>query len=252
MGAGNASFTLRLGGNEYKCEMKLRGGPARVADMLPAMHAITDLVVETAVEEAADGGRTVTCRAGCGTCCRQSVPISVHEAEALIRLISGMDEPRREKVKARFEDALRMIADAGILDELRAIAPLEDDARREIARKYFNLGIACPFLEEESCSIYEHRPIRCREYLVTSPAEHCANPSPETVEVIQLRGAPLQALYSIGAGDAGDPPDLLPMILLFEWRGPTENAMRPAPQILQSFLTALGGGAPTNSAGPGQ
>lgn len=241
MGAGTASFTLRLGGNDYKCEMKLPAEPARVADILPAMHALTDLVVESAVEESVKGGRPVTCRAGCGACCRQSVPISVHEAGALLRVISEMDEPRRQRVKARFDDALRRIADAGILEGLRRIASLDDEARSEIALEYFKLEIACPFLEDESCSIYEDRPIRCREYLVTSPAEHCANPSPETVNLVQLRGAPLRALYTIGAGDDGDPPDLFTMILLPEWCGPTESAMRPAPQILQSFLKALGG-----------
>ena len=40
---------------------------------------------------------------------------------------------------------------------------------RILGREYFQLGIPCPFLEEESCSIYHDRPITCREYLVTSP-----------------------------------------------------------------------------------
>lgn len=31
-----------------------------------------------------------------------------------------------------------------------------------------------PFLEDDACSIHPHRPSVCREYLVTSPAEHCA------------------------------------------------------------------------------
>jgi Fe-S-cluster containining protein len=34
----------------------------------------------------------------------------------------------------------------------------------------------CPFLEDESCSIHPDRPLVCREYLVTSPAELCAGP----------------------------------------------------------------------------
>jgi len=250
MATGIASFRLRLGPNESKCELRLPEGPVRVADVLPALYAITGLVIETGIEEAESAGRTVTCKAGCGACCRQSVPISVHEAEALLQVISGMDEARREKVKTRFEDALRKIAGAGMLDDLRRIAPLQDEARREIARRYFALGIACPFLENEACSIYENRPIRCREYLVTSPAEHCADPSPETVEVTPLRGAPLQALYTIGAGDSGTPPDLFPMILLPEWQGPSESAQLPAPKILQSFLTALGGVAPEPIAKP--
>jgi hypothetical protein len=48
------------------------------------------------------------------------------------------------------------------------------------------LGIPCPFLEEESCSIHPDRPIPCREYLVTSPAVECARPTAETVHCVPL------------------------------------------------------------------
>ena len=53
---------------------------------------------------------------------------------------------------------------------------------------YFRLGIACPFLESESCSIHRDRPLVCREYLVSSPSEHCADPVRGTIERVPLAG----------------------------------------------------------------
>jgi hypothetical protein len=52
--------------------------------------------------------------------------------------------------------------------------------------QYFNLVIPCPFLEDNSCSIYAERPLRCREYLVTSPAINCNSPTKDTVELVDF------------------------------------------------------------------
>lgn len=251
MGTGTATFTLRLGQNEYKCDMRLPNGPVKVAELLPVMNAVAELVVDNAVDEAVAEGRTITCKAGCGACCRQPVPISVHEAEMLLRLVGGMEWERRVKVEARFADAIRRMQESGLIEAMRGIGKLTDEnERRELALQYFALGVPCPFLEDESCSIYEHRPMRCREYLVTSPAENCAKPTPESVKMVQLKGAPAQALYRLGSGEKEVEPEFVVMTLLPEWKGSAGEATVPAPQILQTFLISLGGGGSKSEAKP--
>jgi Fe-S-cluster containining protein len=42
-----------------------------------------------------------------------------------------------------------------------------------INREYNALRMACPFLDQETCSIYDHRPAACRELLVTTPPALC-------------------------------------------------------------------------------
>jgi hypothetical protein len=44
----------------------------------------------------------------------------------------------------------------------------------------------CPFLANGFCSIHEHRPLSCREYLVTSPNERCERFGDEPVEKVRL------------------------------------------------------------------
>lgn len=251
MGTGTATFTLRLGQNEYKCDMRLPNGPVKVAELLPVMNAVAELVVDNAVDEAVAEGRTITCKAGCGACCRQPVPISVHEAEMLLRLVAGMEWERRVRVEARFADAMRRMQESGLIEGMRGIGKLTDEnERRELALQYFALGVPCPFLEDESCSIYEHRPMRCREYLVTSPAGNCAKPTPESVKMVQLKGAPAQALYRLGSGEKEVEPEFVVMTLLPEWKGTVGEATVPAPQILQTFLISLGGGGSKSEAKP--
>ncbi len=251
MSTGHASFTLRLGKNIYKCELEMPSGPVRVAELLPVLNKLAGFVIEGAVEETLEAGGAITCKAGCGACCRQPVPVSVHEAEVLEQVIAGMDAERRAVIEARFEGAIRRLDEGGLLEAMRDVHALDENGRRDLALKYFALGIACPFLEEESCSIYEHRPMRCREYLVTSPAENCSTPTPQSVKMVQLKAAPSLALYRLGAGLWRDEPEYLLMSLMADWKGQrAETPREAAPQILQTFLLALSGEEPKSAAKP--
>jgi hypothetical protein len=69
---------------------------------------------------------------------------------------------------------------------LEKIRSLPDSQFDELGHLYFEPAIACPFLEDESCSIHPDRPLACREYLVSSPASACAHPSPESIERVDL------------------------------------------------------------------
>jgi Fe-S-cluster containining protein len=81
----------------------------------------------------------------------------------LADLVSSMPEPRRHLMRRRFA-ATGTAIDA----HFPRHAPLTG-----LADEYFALGIACPFLEDEACSIHPDRPSICREYMVTTPAERC-------------------------------------------------------------------------------
>ena len=132
-----------------------------------------DLVMGRPVKTAEKSGKSISCKAGCGACCRQLVPITPTEAYNLRDLIESLPEPRRSDIRARFAEARRKLDEAGLLEKLLHPETVGDELRA-VGMEYFRLGIACPFLEAESCSIYPDRPIACREYLVTSPAEGAA------------------------------------------------------------------------------
>jgi Fe-S-cluster containining protein len=129
---------------------------------------------------------------------------------------------------------------AGILEKLRNPDGFSDDELRPMGLEYFRQGIPCPFLEREACSIYADRPVACREYLVTSPAEHCAAPSPETVHCVRLAAKVSTAVARMGRAPEGRFIRWAPLIFADEWAEiHPEEPSRPGTELLQELFDRL-------------
>src|SRR5260370_34332825 len=69
-------------------------------EIVPALQGLVNAVVE-----AAEAGKAVSCRKGCGACCRQLVPVSRTEGERLLQLVEAMPAERRAALAKRFAAA---------------------------------------------------------------------------------------------------------------------------------------------------
>jgi Fe-S-cluster containining protein len=101
----------------------------------------------------------VACRKGCSACCRMDVSITTFEAERLA-LVSG----RRLK---------------------RPRAPTPGETRR-------HLGTPCPFLVNDSCSVYEARPFACRAHFSFDTSAYWCQPErafDEDMPMMEMGGA---------------------------------------------------------------
>src|SRR6476469_1740451 len=100
--SGHATATLRLKVGDLAIAHPLTVPNAAVpaTAVLPALQGLVNEVVG-----AAEAGRTISCRKGCGACCRQLVPISEIEVESIRRLVDELPAPRRREIVARFEKA---------------------------------------------------------------------------------------------------------------------------------------------------
>lgn len=198
--------------------------PVPAAEVVPALQGLVNAVVE-----AAEMGKAISCRKGCGACCRQLVPVSRTEGERLLQLVEALPAERRETLKARFAAAEAAIAAAGLKDR-------HGRSDRELSTAYFALGVACPFLEEESCSIHPERPLVCREYLVTSPAELCSGPKQEGVTPVAV---PKVSMAARGLQEEKD--DWFALALLMAWARtrPRKTVRRTGPEWVQRFLKGM-------------
>lgn len=244
---------MQLPGGTLAADFRVPAGPASPGDFLPLARALADQIVRLSVAHVEAEGRAVSCRAGCGACCRQLVPINKAEARSIRDLVEALPEPRRSEVKGRFAEAVRVLGEAGLLTSLDHRAGHEDDEHRwALGRRYFQMGVACPFLEDESCSIYPDRPLVCREYLVTTPPELCARPVHNEVEVVPLATSVGVAFARFQTPRLGpDEPRWLPLILALKWADshPEEPPTVPGPRLLEALLArieppAAAGGAP--------
>lgn len=240
---GIARFKLKIAGAELEASASLPTEPTRTSEMLPVFRSLTDTIVNMSVEAVKDQGLSISCKAGCGACCRQMVPVSEHEARSLAALVDSLPEERQAVIRERFHQGLLKLKEAGVIDDMMRLAEIKRAGdRSELGLKYFHAGVPCPFLENESCGIYEDRPLRCREYLVTSPPEHCAHPTANSVKGVILPVIPSVALFQFGNGDGKQRRVVLPLIAALAWVAIQEEEKLPhaTPQeVLLNFLKGL-------------
>ena len=243
-------FTLRLGVGGPDAEgaaVVVRVPTARIrpVDFLPSIHPLADALVEAAVHAVRREGKAISCRAGCGACCRQLVPISLVEAQFLAELVAGWPEERRGRVMRRFQEAVASLRAAGLLERVGAAQQgqgASDHEKTELARDYFRAQVACPFLEAESCSIHPDRPLSCREYLVTSPAARCETPGLGVIEKVPLYVKPTQVLFRFHDGEGRGEVRWVPLVLAMQWaagRGQDDDPRRPGDAMFQDFVQRL-------------
>jgi Fe-S-cluster containining protein len=234
-----------IGGFELKMSVSVPSGPTKLDDLVPLLQILSDKVVSAAEQKVETQGACVSCRKGCGACCRQLVPVSPVEARHVARLVAHMPEPRKSKILSRFAAARRRLEEAGLWQRLNNRQALPEDGVSEFGLAYFRLGIPCPFLEDESCSIHLDRPLTCREYLVTSPAENCANPTPQSVAAARSEPGATQGRYL----------NWVPLIQALDWaaENPEPAAEKNGPDLLRQVLENLacsGTAPPPSSAAP--
>ena len=234
-----AEVTLSSPDWELRTKVRFPTGPIRMRQMLPMVQVLADRVVDVASETVKGQGQRISCTKGCGACCRQLVPIAQVEARHIRTVVERMDEPRRSTIRARFGEARRRLEESGLLQRLLESDQWREGDSRALGLQYFGLGIPCPFLEEESCSIYHDRPIACREYLVTSPAENCARPTAETVKLVPLPFRIWTAMARVE--DAFRRAPWVPLILAPEWAEahPDEPSPRPGSDLVRGLFDQI-------------
>jgi Fe-S-cluster containining protein len=238
-------------GADRTVDVEIPSGATRLTDLLPATRALSDGFAAAALDSEKAAGRRASCRAGCGACCRQVVVISMVEAQGLAELVASLPEERRATIRARFADAVRRLEDAQLLKRdaprgerdlvARNLGSLEASLQ-DLGRRYFALQIACPFLENESCSIHDQRPSVCREYHVTSPAELCATLYRNAVDRVPMPVRVGDALMKTAQRVAGTPLAKIPLTLSLEWsesNGERLAATHDGGELLETFLTEL-------------
>jgi Fe-S-cluster containining protein len=235
---------LRVLGEAVELEALQPPGPVRLDEVLPFLRELEDRVIDVTVKHAERGGTAISCRAGCAACCKaQPVPVTPPEAYAPWRLVESLPEPQRQTVRARFADRVNRLRQAG-LDQhfLHRAADLTQEEARAIAERYFRLRLACPFLEDDCCSIYKDRPFVCRQYLVTSPAELCEDPFHNPVRPVPMPIAAAGATLETAEELLKTPQLTVPLILALDYaaahREELENRF-DAQALYEGWLKAI-------------
>src|SRR5262249_52639483 len=144
---------------ELSARVTLPLGPAHASDLLPLVRDLADAIVRETSKAVEATGARISCKKGCGSCCRNLVVIAEERPRRLLAFVDGLPEPRRSQIQARFADARDRLEKVGLLTRLHKAEHWTGDEYTRLVTEYFQQGIPCPFLEDESCSIYEERPV---------------------------------------------------------------------------------------------
>ena len=187
-------------------EAKIPALPGGRRVLLPVLRRAADALL---AEGARRQGVAPTCRAGCAACCRQLVPLASAEADDLRARLARLPAPRRAALEARFGAARRRLAATGLEDLLMDVRQIPPEGLEVLGGQYLEAGVDCPFLEDDRCMIYRHRPLACRQYSVSSPPDECAGAAGR-VRRIAPAGRAINAALDAADGTSWIP---LPMLL---------------------------------------
>lgn len=209
---------LNVSGAPLDLQMTVPAKPVKPQYLLPIFQQMTNAFVGLAEDAVIGAGEKISCAKGCGACCSQAVPLAEIETYQLAELVESMPEPRCTEIKNRFAEAVRHFMEIGWFQRLDECGSLSNEEREKVVLEYFYENISCPFLEEGSCSIHQDRPLACREYLVTSPAVNCNNPTAKGIQMVPLPIKPSATVRKItNSQNLNKSVNFVPLILALEW-----------------------------------
>ena len=243
----SVEFTVGIDGGKFTATAIVPVGQTNLTQILPVLQSLDDSLIAGVATQLRNVGRAISCKAGCGACCRQMVPISIFEAQALGEWIRTLPESHQQELAGRFHQALLKLSAVGLIDRMvNEDWFAETESARDLALAYLYERIPCPFLENESCSIHPDRPLACREYLVTSEPEHCFDPATLQSVPVNLPLHFSRVLNRIGADLEGDARGWIPLLFLFAWMKsgarPGDAVAGDGPQVLYEFVKRISDG----------
>ncbi len=222
----SVSITLPTGEAPLRVTVQVPAWPVAPQVMLPLFHQLANTVADLAEHKAEAQAQRISCRKGCAACCRQPVPLAEAEIHYLVNIVAQQPEPRRSELLRRFHTAASHFQETGWLEAYARCTDAQE--LKGIVREYFNQRVACPFLEEESCSIHPQRPVACREYLVTSDPLHCAADTDAEVRRLPMATTMMDMLGKmVRFRQLPGGKSFLPMVFALAW---AEQFPEPAPE----------------------
>jgi len=164
---------------EVKLSQDNSGGKERLKKFtLNVLEEPVHVVIGVTNEDSAiRNGTEIPCAKGCSACCSYLTPLPVPEAHLLREEIAAMPSLEQMRIIEACISVARHMA-----GEPAEIPPSHhSESPRSINHAHssnssgwnLDLGLPCPFLRNDLCTIYENRPLVCREYFAIGCRGNC-------------------------------------------------------------------------------
>lgn len=214
-------ISLNTSAGQITTAVDVPTGFVPITSIVPLMRRLGEEAQALEIARVGEQGRAPSCQKGCAACCRMLVPLSAPEAFAVREWVRSRPAEQQARIVARFTETKVRLLSKGIWQQLSELCgtsePCSDEIVDEVNHRYYALRLACPFLEEENCTIYDERPAACRELLVTSPADRCEDLLANPVDTI---AAPMRISTVLGLlwqDVTSTSTRLIPLPLALDW-----------------------------------
>jgi Fe-S-cluster containining protein len=195
------SFELDIIGRSTRFSICVAQKQARLSDITPLARMLSTKLAMKVLDKLRSNGKFVPCRKGCSACCNYLIPLSVPEAFRMREEVLAMPTEQGRALSQSFLDTAKII-----LNEKPKIFAINESAEascqiqiNELSKWYTSLKLTCPFLSNNLCTSYEHRPVACREYIVTGSALLCNDEWSDESQAVQMPISILECLGQLAA-----------------------------------------------------
>lgn len=191
---------------------------ARLADIVPAARTLSTKLALAVLSKLSKDGKFAPCRKGCSACCSYLIPLSVPEVFRLRQEVLAMPTDCGRAILRSCLGTAKQILD-NMPKNFETNDPTKTNGQiqtRRLSRWYSGLKLFCPFLSDGLCTIYEQRPIACREHMVTGSALLCEAEWTDESQVIPMPVSIVECLGQLAAEleQSGIEAVMLPLALL--------------------------------------
>jgi Fe-S-cluster containining protein len=191
-----------------------------------------------------DPGQGVSCGPGCFACCHQLVVVSPLEAYALAEHVTRDPElAKRTETRAVAWEAA-VAAQPELAERIGTFEAaggyMSGDEGGELEALYWRARLPCVFLDDDGkCSVYEVRPLACREHHVVSDPLLCAE-DPDATTLAGTRVEFRAVASEVGARcfELGDRLILVARALRYAADHPLEGARSASRSLVESGIAS--------------
>ena len=263
--AGQTQNSSDCGAEIIEIELDILGEPvhlrisaeqrqAKLADIVPMARKLSTRLSLLVLGKLRESGKHVPCCKGCSACCSYClIPLSVPEAFRLTEEVMAMPaESGRAVMQSSLETARTMLAERPVEFDFNESAEMDCQAQISRLRRWCaDIKLACPFLSEHLCTLYEQRPTACREHIVTGSPVKCEADAADEPQVVRMPVSILECLGQLTAELEQSEVEAVMLPLTLPWvqenieRG---KRMWPAVGMVKSFAEIVKAKASEKSA----
>ena len=130
----------------------------------------------------AANGEVISCKKGCAHCCRLYVMASLQEAESIAYYLYNKEAALQHFLSAygdwrkklgEFERKMPRLEQLIVGNLTGSLSREQEKDFDSYVHEYAGMQAPCPFVVDNSCSIYDVRPFACAALVAVTPPETC-------------------------------------------------------------------------------